>query len=508
MRHPLFLLSMVGVIVMTLVSNYTPFVQIFTGSDIVSTESAVVGPNNQLAGTAAIHANGLQNGKATQPQTQFAVKRTLSATDGWAFYETFDGDPSAPSQALLPRSFDYVVTHRTHPAEHLKTFNSFLADHDMSCAGPNPALSPLPQHAVTTSHLSNGKNPDESFYICKNHMMSSMGEVEGYSVSAFWPKQEFDFSNGGQLEFDVNLNDNHPRSWWEVVIMPREQLRVGAAHEWLPIDETYPEDRIIFDFIDNKRTIQVGTGAIEPEGIIAGSSDWTNWAGLHPNDPANSDRRIRRTMRMKLESERIIWSIQRANGTFDDYTVNVPGGLPFTRGLVVFKTHAYTPIKEGNRNVYTFHWDNIRFSGPVVGLYEDYEAEGMAYLQANGDRQIGEKTTLTIELPEIESTPILFGQVHNAMNGQVLLSINGGPQMVVHPFDYGGSDCHASGWESFRLPLDPAWVHEGENSFTWEIGPRPSCVVDWIWDGFSVKNLEVQLDMPFDHFVYFPIIDH
>ncbi len=35
----------------------------------------------------------------------------------WAFEETFGGDPPAPSQALLPRSFDYVVTHRTHPME-------------------------------------------------------------------------------------------------------------------------------------------------------------------------------------------------------------------------------------------------------------------------------------------------------------------------------------------------------------------------------------------------------
>jgi hypothetical protein len=33
----------------------------------------------------------------------------------WAFEETFDGDPAAPSQALLPRSFGYAVTHRTHP---------------------------------------------------------------------------------------------------------------------------------------------------------------------------------------------------------------------------------------------------------------------------------------------------------------------------------------------------------------------------------------------------------
>ena len=52
----------------------------------------------------------------------------------------------------------------------------------------------------------------------------------------------------------------------------------------------------------------------------------------------------------------------------------MPGGLPFTRGLVLFKTHAYNPTKDGNHDVYTFHWDNIRFDGPVGGRYEVAEA--------------------------------------------------------------------------------------------------------------------------------------
>ena len=427
---------------------------------------------------------------------------------GWAFVETFDGDPASPSQDLLPRTFDYVVTHRTHPAEHFKTFDAYPADHDMACAGPDPSISPLPQHMVVTSHQTNGTHPDASFYICKNHMMSSMGHVEGYSVTAFWPKQEFDFAQGGVLEFDVNLNDAHPRSWWEVVIMPRDQLRVGSAHEWLPIDETYPEDRIVFDFSGNTRSVQVGADAIDPGGILVEAADWSSWAGQHPDDPANTDRRIRRTNRMTLSNQQITWSIEQQDGTFDDYTVDIPGGLPFTRGLVLFKTHAYTPEKDGNFDNYTFHWDNIRFSGPVVGRYEDYEAEDVVYLQQNGSRPIGEKATVTIDLPEIDSTPVLFGQVNNAMRGQVLLSINGRPSITVNPQSYVDDDCYASGWESFRLPLNADWVHEGLNTFTWEIGPRASCVADWVWDGFSIKNLEVQMDLKFDNQVYLPVIGH
>lgn len=95
----------------------------------------------------------------------------------WALEETFDGDPSGPSQDLLPSNWDYTVTHRTHPKEHFDNtiFTPFLADHDYMCAGPNPNVTPLPQHYVNTRGDSNGAigNRDESFYICKNHMMSS-----------------------------------------------------------------------------------------------------------------------------------------------------------------------------------------------------------------------------------------------------------------------------------------------------------------------------------------------
>jgi len=300
-----------------------------------------------------------------------------AAPTTWAIEETFDGDPTAPSQALLPKSFDYVVTHRTHPAEHFtKVFDTYLADHADNCAGPNPSVSPLPQHQVRTSHLSNGGSPDKSFYICKNHMMSSMGSVEGYSVTSFWPRQEFDFSEGGVLEFDININGDHPRSWWEVMITPRSELKVGAAMDWLPIDETYPKDRIVLRFHDTSaRFVQVGAGAISPNGVIVDTGDWRGWKDEFPDDPANNDRRIRRTMRVQFETNRITWSIEKEDGSFDDFVVDVPSGLPFTRGLVLFKTHAYTPEKDGNYNVYTFHWDNLRFTGPVVGRYEAFEAE-------------------------------------------------------------------------------------------------------------------------------------
>ena len=425
----------------------------------------------------------------------------------WALEETFDGDPASPSQALLPENFEFVATHRSHPQEQFtKLYPPFLADHDLECRGPDPAIMPTRQHEVRTTQTSNGDSPDASFFICRNHMMSSMGQVDPYSNSLFWPMQEFDFSDGGVLEFDVNVNEGHTqRMWWEVLIAPREQVRFAPAPLQSAVDETYPADRIVLDFRNLVRQIRVGTGATAPDGWIAAERefatyDFAYWEVLHPDDPALSDRRIRRTMRIEFEADRITWGIQLDDGSFDTFSLDVPGGLPFTRGLVQFKTHAYTPQTSGNNvDTYTFHWDNIRFDGPVVGKYEAYRAQEVVYLQRNGSRPIGDTQTVQIDMPEIGSNPVLVGQINASLRGQPLLSINGGPDIAVEIDEYPIADCVSGEWRdwiSFRLPLDPAWLQPGPNSFRWTVGPRPDCAAgqSW-WDGFSVKSLQVQVDV-------------
>lgn len=437
--------------------------------------------------------------------TAWADDRSNPIGNVWALEETFDGDPSSPSQDLLPDNFDYVVTHRQHPREQFtKVYEPFLADHASNCDGPNPDVSPLPQHLVTTRQDSDGANPDDSFYICKNHMMSALGEVAWYSNSSFWPRQEFDFSDGGVLEFDVSINLGHSqRSWWEILIAPREQMRVGTASADSAIDERYPLDRIVLNFGDLVRHIRVGSDALAPAGWQVderqfGPFDWAYWNALHPDDPAIADRRIRRTMRISLQNDQIVWAIEMANGSFDEFAVDLPSGLPFTRGLVMFKTHAYTPTSQGNFDTYTFHWDNIRFDGPVTGQYDVFQADDVVYLQADGNRPIDDTRSVGINLPRVGENPVLFGQLHGALRGQVRLSINGGPELEVNPYEYPLDNC-VSGqwrdWKSFRVELEPDWLQVGENTLTWRVGPRPDCAgnPDW-WDGYSVKFLQIQLD--------------
>ncbi len=445
---------------------------------------------------------------ASEEFNKFSNKQIAYAQTSptWAFEETFNyGAPTSPSQSLLPKTFDYVATHRTHP-DHPDgiaaggSFGSFPGDHADDCSFDGTTL----QHTVTqTTHRSNTSSPDQSFFICNNHMMSSMGEVEGYSVTSFWPRQEFDFNGGGTLEFDVDLS-LQSRNWYEVIITPRDQFKIAPAIASLPISEGYPKDRIVLRYGSpangSGRQIVVAntlpTGMEDNDRNVAG--DWRTWGEAYPTDTAFTDRRIRRKNQVTISENQIVWGIQKADGTFDNLTLAVPQGLPLHRGLVEFKTHAYTPNKDELHKRHTFHWDNIRFSGPKLAPYESFEDNTVINLEGNGSVPIGSTKTVSINLPYIGSNPILMGQTHQGMSGQVQLSINGGTNIAISPISAnpGSDSCYFGGdWATFHMPINPSQLKVGANTFKWTVGPRPACAQgQWYWDGFAIKGLEVQFD--------------
>ena len=456
-------------------------------------------------------------------------------SDTWAFQETFDGTPSSPSRDLLPRRFDYEWTQRQHlfhvdgypdTASSGGFYGTYPASHSDHC-DPPPTT-----HTANNMHRTNGGNPDQAFYICNNHIMSAVANIGSkyYSIASFWPRQEFDFSGGGVLEFDTDLADSRDGgSWWEVALMPRQEFVASPAIWWRPWDgDRYPKDRIVLAVRPGgsgqgwARLMTVGKGAIEPSGVTAEAGDWTTWNNLHPGDPALTDPRIRRKHRIEISNSQILWKTQTADGGWDTLTMPLPSGLPMTRALVNFKTHTLGGGNpDGNPNWtpdnanHTVHWDTIRFTGPVLAPYVAYEASPPVLdLEAtrNPTSYIpisqGTTDTQTVTLPAIGANPILAGQTHAGAPGHILLSVNGGPKRTVLPMmypaqsdeAYGGNQsdpsyCFFNGWRQFRIPLNASELRTGDNTLTWEVGPPTTCTNQQWWpNGFGVKATEIQFD--------------
>lgn len=427
-----------------------------------------------------------------------------SSQSKWAFIETFNADPDSPSQDLLPKTFDYVVTHRRDTGGNLvdMKYDSFVADHSDNCVGPVPN-SPGNQdtinlHNVISSHLSKSSQPDQSFFACKNHMMSAMGDISGYSVASFWPRQEFNFANGGVLEFDTNINNDHPRSWWEVMIVPKEKARVAAAIDWLPIDEEYSANSIVLRFNPESQREVILTGSDDGTDTTLVKSSSCKWdqPWCVGEDPALNDRRVRRTHRVEIQGDKIVWSIEKEDGSMHPFEVLIPQGIDIDQGLVIFKQHAYTPEKDGNTQRYTTHWDNIRFSGPVLPAYEVNEASDVVKLHANGDVPIGTKQTVTVNIPEVKDNAWLFAQIESPVKGQVELSINGQSFIEIFPEFSDESVCQANGWHTLNQKIDSSMLIQGENTLTWRVGSADSSCdyPSWTNDGYAAKSIQVRFN--------------
>lgn len=252
------------------------------------------------------------------------------------FVETFDGDVG------LDR-FEMGIYHRDGVLVSNTTWNG---DHDLDCGSPD------------TQRLIHREEEFESFYLCKDHLMTSIGDTSGYSTGWFSPSQSF--VDASEVSWDVNVTDLGGRQWWEVSIVP-STFRSGVDEcpqcsviDWLSPDPSglpeYPPDSVV-----------VGDGpfggdfSVHANGETFNPADWQNVCGDEwalGGDACSS------------KATRLPFTI-RDNG---DGTLTLaafgeqymfPGAFPPDGFNVVFKDHNYTPDKDEIPVGHTWHWDNI-----------------------------------------------------------------------------------------------------------------------------------------------------
>ena len=247
------------------------------------------------------------------------------------FVETFDGNVG------LDR-FNYGVWHRD---DNLVNTTQWTGDHDLSCGTP------------ATQRTIHRDNPSESFYVCRDHVMTSVGDTSGYSIAWFSPKQTF--GTVSSVSVDVNLTDLGPRQWIKVGVVSEARYNstvsscCGRAPGFLASDvgaADLPTDLATSDLL--VATWSGGASAGYPGGMKIGDTETSGQANPTPNDKATRHQ---------------VSLVDNLNGTVT-FTVagvsrTVSGSFPDGPVRVVFYDHNYTPDKDNNPIGHTWHWDNV-----------------------------------------------------------------------------------------------------------------------------------------------------
>jgi hypothetical protein len=256
------------------------------------------------------------------------------------FVETFDGNRGM-------RRFDFGVWHRD---DVLVANRSWPGDHDLECGTPD------------TQRVIERSDWRRSFYTCRDHLMSSVGDTSGYSIAYFRPRRTFTRGDVTTVSWDVNSTYLGSRQWWEVMIQPAGSTLHDAAKQ--SVDGTACDGACTtVDWLAGV----FGLAPYGSEDIVVGSGPFgqdtpryrgealtsQHLCGDDALDPEGCrEKHIRRT-----------WSVtDNMDGTltirFLDNAWEVQGRFP-DRFEVVFKDHSYTPDKDGPVAGYTWHWDNI-----------------------------------------------------------------------------------------------------------------------------------------------------
>ncbi|HWL42391.1 MAG TPA: hypothetical protein VNQ73_05565 [Ilumatobacter sp.] len=226
---------------------------------------------------------------------------------------------------------------------------SWTADHDLSCGPPDTqrelSSTLTPNHA--TQQVSVDFNVEQLQFACRNHWMTSMGDVDGYSIVWFAPDAQFTRAEQRTVSWDVGVTDLLGRKWWEVSIVPVGSPFLATVDWMAEVAEIAAYD---------SASVIVGSGPAgrDPNITTEGLQRYTGGQSVCALDPEGcASKPIRRQFSVT----------DNGNGTITvDYggmfTQTVPGQFP-ERFEVYFKDHSYTPDKDGRPVGYTLHWDNI-----------------------------------------------------------------------------------------------------------------------------------------------------
>ena len=286
--------------------------------------------------------------ESTEPESSTSVP----IPQGVLFMETFDGNTGGDR-------FDYHVYHRNIDLYDFTEFSggSWSGDHDLECNGPD-----------TQRPLSFDIDDDQatriasSVYLCKDHLMTSMGDVESYTIITFSPKETFDSVT--EVCVDVNLTNLGIAQWFKIGIVTEEKYNstsptAGHRVPGFLVADVGASD-LPHDLDDGDLLLASWSGGLSggyPGGLKIG-----NVQSQIFSDPTPEDKATRHPV--------CFTDNQDGTLTFDVAGVEFTSAGVFPEGpvRVVFYDNSYEPNQtcdidgrcvDGEAVGMTWHWDNV-----------------------------------------------------------------------------------------------------------------------------------------------------
>jgi hypothetical protein len=255
------------------------------------------------------------------------------------------GNPSAP-QPWQPKDWDLIVHARDQRT--WTQLDPMPAQHGADCGAP-PAT-----HTVTSY--------DDAVFICRNHMMTAFWPG-GYGEIEFAPSELADWSGGTTvISWHQSTFRTSPRDWTDLMITPLEKNLVLQAQIQVDL-KGRPRDAVDIEMCGCAPT--KFTGAIMSnfqETDI--TTDDTPLESAYPQSAVN-----RTHFQLEISRTHIRFGIPEAHLWWVDRNITP---LSFTRGLIQFGHHSYTPDKECVPTpgvlscvANTWHWSDFSVSSAV-----------------------------------------------------------------------------------------------------------------------------------------------
>jgi Ca2+-binding RTX toxin-like protein len=252
------------------------------------------------------------------------------AADGAAYHLDFSSSTDVGQLAEQVHHRNLIIYPPGHDAH-----ETWMGDHNMACG------------EATTNRVIHASRHGESTYRCRDHFMTSMGDVDGYSIVAFSPKRTF--TTARRVCWDQNLTDLGDRKWVGVHLIPARAFRGNMAYIEPTVDgvdETalpFPRGSLNFSNMNHEVTFFQG------QRMVFDSHSGGSW-------DAEDDKATRYQHCM----------VNNRNGTITFRQAREGGSRVFifdgefpARFRLVFTDHNYTPTKDEVPVGLTWHWDNI-----------------------------------------------------------------------------------------------------------------------------------------------------